>query len=51
MIATYTATKKHKFILIFKDRQDQEVLKKVEVSGKVEARRLCKRNNILPWNF
>ena len=50
MIAQYTATKKTKTIAISKSRQDQP-FKVIEVTGKVQARQICKKNNITPWNF
>lgn len=50
-IAYYTATKKVKFLTIFPNPQSREEIKRVEVSGKVEAKKYCKDNNIKPWNF
>ena len=50
MIAQYTATKKTKTLSISESRV-KPVIKIVEVTGKVQAKKICKKNNITPWNF
>lgn len=51
LYAHYIATKSIKFVLFSKDIQGREFIKKVLVSGKVEARKLAKAENAIAWNF
>lgn len=51
LYAHYIATKSIKFVLFSKDNQGREFVKKVFVSGKVEARKLAKAENATAWNF
>ena len=53
MVASYMATKKIKTLTIAANRQTLYDPKNqvIQVSGKVEARKICKKNNITPWNF
>lgn len=49
--AHYIATKQIKFVLISGDNQGREFIKKVMVSGKVEAKKVAKAENAIAWNF
>lgn len=49
--AHYIATAKLKFVLISGDMQGREFIKKVMVTGKVEAKKVAKAENAIQWNF
>lgn len=51
MIAYYTATRKIKFLAIYSDITRTVEVKRVTVSGKIEAKKWCKENNVKAWNF
>lgn len=49
MFAHYFSTKAQKFIII--SDSSQPVGKRIQVSGKAEARKVAAANNAKPWNF
>ena len=51
MIAYYTATRKIKMLTIYSDQYRTKEIQQVIVSGKIEAKKYCKENNIKAWNF
>ena len=53
MLANYTATKKTKMLRIFTrdNNNNMNVIKDIIVSGKSEASKICRDNNITKNNF
>jgi hypothetical protein len=51
MFANYYATNTQKVLLISTDINGRNVVKKISVKGKVEARKVAAENNAKAWNF
>ncbi len=49
--AHYFASKKRKYVLITKACTPKDPVENIEVSGKVEARKVAADNDATPWNF
>lgn len=47
----YYATAKQKVLIVAEDTQGHNVTVKHIVTGKVQAKKLCKERDIIAWNF
>lgn len=51
LTAHYYASRKVRHLVIRQDAQNGEPVETLEVSGKVEARRIAAERGATPWNF